>query len=221
MKKVGLLILVLVIALGALGVGYAKWFDTVQITGTVVTGNIDLGIKNTNSNDPGTTIDQQCQGYVATDPKNVGSTLSENNGNENSCGYYESITETISNVYPGYKAVFTNEIANCGTVPVKIESWVPVTSSGDEDLTPWMSMSWAITDEHNITINGSGNYPAFLNSLLGYQLGQNQKITIVVTTCFNEDDGNCHLLPMGNTVSATFKITASQWNEVSIPEPTP
>jgi hypothetical protein len=44
MKKIGLLCLALVLALGTLGVGYAMWFDEVVIEGTVDTGTLRLGI---------------------------------------------------------------------------------------------------------------------------------------------------------------------------------
>jgi hypothetical protein len=43
-KKIGLLALALVLALGALGVGYAAWEDSVTITGTVQTGSVDIEI---------------------------------------------------------------------------------------------------------------------------------------------------------------------------------
>jgi len=44
MKKIGLLCLALVLALGALGVGYAMWYDEVTIEGTVDTATLRLGI---------------------------------------------------------------------------------------------------------------------------------------------------------------------------------
>ena len=49
MKKIGLLCLALVLALGALGVGYAAWTDTVTISGTVNTGTLDVVIVNTSN----------------------------------------------------------------------------------------------------------------------------------------------------------------------------
>jgi hypothetical protein len=48
-KKIGLLALALVLALGALGVGYAAWTDTIFITGTVETGSVDLEIIDTSN----------------------------------------------------------------------------------------------------------------------------------------------------------------------------
>jgi hypothetical protein len=43
-KKIGLLSLALVLALGALGVGYAMWTDTITIHGTVNTGSVDINV---------------------------------------------------------------------------------------------------------------------------------------------------------------------------------
>ena len=45
MKKIGLLSLALVLALGALGVGYAAWTDTITIEGTVNTGSVGGSIE--------------------------------------------------------------------------------------------------------------------------------------------------------------------------------
>ena len=42
MKKIGLLALAIVLALGALGIGYAAWTDTITINGTVNTGTVDI-----------------------------------------------------------------------------------------------------------------------------------------------------------------------------------
>ena len=44
-KKMGLMFLALVIALGGVGAAFAAWTDTLTITGTVNTGNVDLEIK--------------------------------------------------------------------------------------------------------------------------------------------------------------------------------
>jgi hypothetical protein len=49
MKKIGLLCLALVLALGTLGVGYAMWSDQVTITGTVNTGSVEISINETSN----------------------------------------------------------------------------------------------------------------------------------------------------------------------------
>ena len=46
MKKLGLLWLATVMALGALGIGYAAWTDTIFISGTVNTGSLDIEVVN-------------------------------------------------------------------------------------------------------------------------------------------------------------------------------
>ncbi len=44
MKKIGLLALAIVLALGALGVGYAMWYQSVDISGTVQTGTVNISV---------------------------------------------------------------------------------------------------------------------------------------------------------------------------------
>jgi hypothetical protein len=42
-KKLGLILMAVVLALGALGVSYAMWYEDLFIDGTVTTGNLDVG----------------------------------------------------------------------------------------------------------------------------------------------------------------------------------
>ncbi len=51
MKKLGLLCLVVVLALGALGAAYSMWFDQVVILGDVQTGSLDLEVTRTDGDD--------------------------------------------------------------------------------------------------------------------------------------------------------------------------
>jgi predicted ribosomally synthesized peptide with SipW-like signal peptide len=44
MRRIGLLTLALVLALGSLGVAYAAWTDTITIEGSINTGNVDLNV---------------------------------------------------------------------------------------------------------------------------------------------------------------------------------
>ena len=44
MKKIGRIALAVVLAVGCLGIGYAAWTDTITISGTVNTGEVDLKI---------------------------------------------------------------------------------------------------------------------------------------------------------------------------------
>jgi hypothetical protein len=45
MKRITILALVLVLCLGAIGVGYANWTDEIDINGDVETGTVDLSVK--------------------------------------------------------------------------------------------------------------------------------------------------------------------------------
>jgi hypothetical protein len=44
MRKIGLLTMALVLALGSLGLAYAAWTDEIAIAGTVTTGDVDLNV---------------------------------------------------------------------------------------------------------------------------------------------------------------------------------
>jgi len=232
MKKVGLLILVLVIALGALGVGYAKWTDTVTIGGSVNTGSINLGILDTGTDDASTTADPQCGLGNNDENKNVASTTSTNGAPKvppcliNSTQYFAGITETIVKAYPYYSPTFHFQIGNCGSVPVKIESPIGIDASG-VDLTPWMALTWTILDEYGQSYDGTGgSFMQLFSALQGMQIGGGLHITVNATICFQEtnifaytDNEGQHpigtvIMPQNADTSFTITVTASQWNEV-------
>jgi len=52
MKKAAFLVMALIIALGALGFAYAKWQSTITIQGTINTGTVKIGIRDTGTTDP-------------------------------------------------------------------------------------------------------------------------------------------------------------------------
>jgi predicted ribosomally synthesized peptide with SipW-like signal peptide len=226
MKKVGLLILALVIALGALGVGYAKWTDTVMINGSVQSGSILLGINDRGTNDPLGTFDKQCAPGRNPERKDVGSMVSTNVGDSlftlDEIQFYKSIDETFTNVYPWYSARTVIRVANGGTVPVKIENII--FSGLNSSLENWMTFSWIITDENGITHPGSGCIGSLISSVNYIQIRGGSYITIDLTTCFIEesfggldpDTGEPIMvkLPQGVTATYNVQIIGSQWNEV-------
>jgi predicted ribosomally synthesized peptide with SipW-like signal peptide len=63
LKKIGLLALALVLALGSLGVAYAAWTDSVYVQGTVNTGNLDIDVLAVSS-----TFAYKVPGALAPDP---------------------------------------------------------------------------------------------------------------------------------------------------------
>lgn len=220
MKKIAILALSLVLALGVLGIGYAKWSDTVTITGTVNTGTIDLAIADVGVTDLGP--DPQCGVGDNHEGKDVAQTVSAN-GTKASCeGFYNYITETFTNVYPWYKAGFTIQLTNCGTVPVKVETVEARYRAGDcanpVDLAPWMVFSWIITDEFgNVTSGGPGTIYDFQHALGTPQIGHGAVITVTLNICFQEEiriNNETFILPQNACASYDIVITASQWNEV-------
>lgn len=135
MKKLGLLALALVLALGVLGVGFALWSQQLTITGTVNTGEVKVGIVDTGTNDPppdcivsgDVYIGPVDEGYT----KNVGAIESINGEPKfmkNDQQYYHDITYNITNAYPCYTGTGTFDVTNGGTIPVKLRG---ITVTGD------------------------------------------------------------------------------------------
>ncbi|NQT31569.1 MAG: hypothetical protein HQ588_04470 [Deltaproteobacteria bacterium] len=135
MKKFGILCLALVIALGALGVGYAAWTDTVFITGTVNTGELCMAFADCNLLDddqpvnpggdyPTANPDYTCnngfafeteEGYFWELDKNVawGEQLISQDG--------KTLEVTLHNAYPCNFNELGFYVLNCGTIPLKID----------------------------------------------------------------------------------------------------
>lgn len=98
----------LMIALAMTGVAFAHWSETLYISGTVSTGEVDADFDSASSNDPPGTVDP---GY----DKNVGCTEVTGIGTK-------TLTVTVTNGYPCYSSRIDYAITNTGTIPVKIQS---------------------------------------------------------------------------------------------------
>ncbi len=218
MKKIGMLILILVIAMATVGIAYARWTDTVAINATVGTGEVKLGILDAGTNDPLGSPDPQCGDAQNTEKKDVASAISTNG--EPKCKivetqYYDSIKEVFDHVYPWYAPSTTVVIANCGTIPVKI--WKFDYKEVDPDgILKFVTLSWVITDENGVPHPGSGTLQDLAKALSGMQIGAGKTIIIDKKICFNEEikDGDLVLvLPQGKSATIDITIYATQWNE--------
>lgn len=112
-QKIGLLLLALVLALGGLGIGYAHWTDSLDVTGTVHWGSTDPGFV------PGSCEFSQDPSDNYTDPDcGCDCNFIDSDGD----GDYEIMEATITHVdtFCGYKLYST--IRNDGTVPVRIDN---------------------------------------------------------------------------------------------------
>ncbi len=98
MKKIGILVLALVMALGALGVGYAQWTQNLNVTANVNTGNFRVILQD-----------------FSPDGDSAGTTATYSIAHTDS-----SLTINVGNVYPGYDQTFNYKVANWSSIPVSV-----------------------------------------------------------------------------------------------------
>ena len=135
MKKIGLLSLALVLALGTLGVGYAMWFDTLEIDGTISTGSLEIIFASQYDNDPATGANDPCEAgswNISTgtpvwegsrynkDYASIASTFEGYMQGTDLDGDYATVT--VNNAYPCYWGSVIWDIKNVGLIPVKLWS---------------------------------------------------------------------------------------------------
>jgi len=234
MKKVLTICMVAMLALGLMGFGFAKWSDTVAINTTVNTGNVLIGINDAGTTDPydgdltylenntnpalySPGWDRQYwnstfgEGGLNHEGKDVGSIDSTNlDPITGQTGWYKSIKEEIKNAYPYYKPGTTIEIASLGTVPVKIEgfsySWTGPLADNIHCVDTVITYPNGTTD----TVNG---WDELVTAIEGVQLHQGQKITINLNMYFDQQS------EMLADCTGTFTVIGSQWNEITIADP--
>jgi hypothetical protein len=216
-KKIVLVCLALVIALGAMGFSYAMWSDTVTITSTIHTGDVELGLLNLGTSDDGVTdsivwcdgtreisaligtgsADPQCGIGANPDRKGFASLVSTNGtANADCSGYYEDITETFANVYPFYMGSTAIEIKNCGTIPLNICDIEANYTGGalptDKDLVPWMDFSLCIEGSYLGRFNTLDDLAValltwFRNNNENLQIEPGEDVEFQLDICFDEE----------------------------------
>lgn len=198
MKKIGLICLALVLALGSLGVGYAAWTDTVTISGTVNTGEVDWEYYNIVS--PGDPPFLTCLD-TGIDPgwdKDVGSTtgvFSDSDGD----GDYDLLTLltlTINNAYPCYYNHCSFWVHCNGSIPIRIVGATLTYKGKDYSLPDGV---WVTTDDEVLRF--------IWGDCTGHQLH--------FCDSRNMSFGFHVLQPaeQNHTYTFTISIVAVQWNE--------
>lgn len=146
MKRIVLLCVAMVLALGTLGTGYAMWKDSVTVTTVVHTGTVSVQLTDQWSNDPGPIgIPGNHDSYYANslDPKEPGiwdgatKTWSTNRWTKNvaktecliSTIDPKTMTITITNGYPSYWGSVLVQVKNTGSIPVKLLNYELVSVS--------------------------------------------------------------------------------------------
>ena len=152
MKKIGLICLALVLALGALGVGYARWADNLYLEGAVTMGEVDWAFDNHLTPGAYPEVTQHDNGIDPLWGKEVGSTEwlfidSDIDGD------YDTLQLTILNAYPFYYNHLSTWVHCNGSVPIIIvgawvsfdggtEIWMPaggwIYNNADPDLATLM-----------------------------------------------------------------------------------
>lgn len=136
MKKIGLLAMLLIFALGSLGVGYAHWSETLTISGVVEMGDIDpqFGCVCTNDDDEDDPTGcgswtKGCNWTGTRRTQDVGDTTASKDG--------QLLEIEVTNAYPCYYGSTYFEIINFGTVSANLVGLKLVRVSG-----PWLGNWW-------------------------------------------------------------------------------
>ena len=102
MKKTSILILVLIVALGAIGVGYAAWSQTLDITGNVDTGSLSAAYIGSNATNVPVGDAEADATYTVTGDDGL------------------TLTVNVTNAYPGLNFDVPFYVKNWGTVPINV-----------------------------------------------------------------------------------------------------
>lgn len=120
--RIGVISLVLVLALGGLGVGYAQWTENLSIAGTVTTAELNWEFTYAGTNDPGTSNDENANpGFLNIAPigQHIGSTTATLVNDDGDAGF-NKVELTLSTVYPGYYGRVGLNARNNGSLDLKI-----------------------------------------------------------------------------------------------------
>jgi len=152
MKKIGLLCLALVLALGALGVGYAMWQDTVTIEGTVNTGSVEISIEDLSETYVYKVLDTH--GIMMSDVEIVDPNLllvaSATAEDVTVDGGAKTVEMTFDNIFPTCDPIVADVLLHyTGSIPVHVD--VSETFGGDDDLSPYLVQQWWLSTDDGIT----------------------------------------------------------------------
>lgn len=187
MKKTKLIALTLVVAIMMMGAGYAAWTDTLEITGTVNTGQLDVCFVDLSNNFevvPDAHMNGNVQ-YSAIDSELMNRAII-----------------TINDVYPGSKFDVNLKIKNNSTMPVKIDQ-----ASVQQVIGAWSSLGDNVTCEMKLN-NGVIINP--LSEAIPVNEALNIKFEVTVPLNLNETQ-----LPENHTYTATIHPVFEQFNDIN------
>lgn len=230
MKKIGLLSLALVLALGTLGVGYAMWSDTLVIDGTISTGEVIVIFASQYDNDPAlgsndpkeagswnlTTLEWEGQRYDK-DYASIASTFEDYVAGTSDDGDYATLT--VNNGYPCYWGSVLWDVKNVGLIPVKLWS-VNLTELSKEDAEWPVNMALEIGTRYYVDVDtqtvdealDAGDDFSFILSAFGCDqidpFVVNEDLGYIDVTVHVEQDAE-----QKTSYDFTLEFVFGQWNE--------
>jgi hypothetical protein len=233
LKRIGLLALALVIALGAMGTAYSIWTEDLYINSTVYTGNLDVDISGVSSTfvyktaTNGTHVEYFYGGTPFIPP--AGWTLVASAVTQDTSvvpGDVDSATMTFKGLFPGVDFITDLELEYLGTVPARISfaEVVPVDLDDpgrDDDnydiFTGLCTLGESSSHTEGIWIdaelstdNGATWIP--VADPLGLELNRNDLVHLTVHVLLPEGPAYENL-----SISFTGLITVIQFNEYEEP----
>ena len=217
MRKIGLIAMALVLALGALGVGFAAWTDTVTVDGDVDTGVLSWEFTVGNFLDvhepanyggdfDTTNPDYTCNigfdgGTFWTLDKDV--SWGESSISQDGKTFYL----TLHNVYPCNFNKFTFYVHNNGTLPLKVDHVVINGTTFDAIPCDIVYYDW---DD-----NGQNDFEILYGNNFGLQLDPCEGMGVEFSMWFH----TLQPCPQGQTFTFELSAVAVQWNEYPLPTP--
>lgn len=208
MKKIGLICLAVVLAVGLLGVGYAHWDDQLYINGTVQAGEFIFGILK----DSVTTGDNEDQNVPIKEVGDCTATLSEfetSVHHEPGVVVGKLLTFTVTDVYPCYELYINFSLKNAGTVPACINGVHIYDPNGELEYDPArgaLVKAGGSPEVINITFTtkDGGDW------VVGKQIDPCQEVPVMLSLHFKQATPECAAYML------TIHIVAVQWNKVPL-----
>jgi predicted ribosomally synthesized peptide with SipW-like signal peptide len=235
MKKTGIIMLALVVALGALGVGYAMWSDTVTVNGTVTTGSVDIDIESVSHTYVYKCIKAYGEYSVADiifspTPMPLNPVIEDPGPQENELLYVASAvtsavlandpaydedaevaTIVFDNIFPTTTANISGDVVlhYVGSIPAHVKlTNISYTAIDGVDLTPYLNVEWFWDDSDDDPDLGYVK----VASPEALQLHYCDRVMVVINFDLEQIDEH-----MNCSGTFTGTVMVHQWNE----EPTP
>jgi len=222
MKKIGLLILVIVMAVGSLGVGYAMWSDMIDVSGSVSTATVswefcDCTVLDNIAPPPIYPLPYPFLGDWSVAPGFLGKKIQlDKNVSWGTCDLstdHKVLSVTLNDVYPCNYNNITFYVRNNGSIPIvydHMDIWItdPVDPNSVPLYTFYSDPSGLIY--FDMDNDGCNDLEVMYGNHIGDQLEPTEE-------CYNTEISlSFHTLqcaPQGATFQFWITLTAIQWND--------